>query len=83
MSWAPGGSWWRGRRLDWDPDRQAIEQERQRWVYEKLAPVNEAIVELAVDPDRQYQAHRQAYEETGDLRQLHLALEYVRPYVPA
>jgi len=68
----------RGRPIKWDPDQQAIEQERQKWVYEKMASVNDAIVELAVDPAKAYSAHRLAYEESGDLRQLALALEYVR-----
>lgn len=72
------GSWWRGRNIEWDPDQQAIEQERQRWVYEKIATHNVLQEELAVDPDREYQAHRQAYIETGDENQLRLALEYVR-----
>lgn len=71
-------SLWKGRGLDWDADRQAIEQERQRWTYDKIHGQNEAIIELTVDPDQQYWVHRNAYEETGDLRQLHLALEYVR-----
>ena len=72
------GSWFRGRPLAWNADRQAIEQERQRWVYEHVDGMNEAIVELAVDPEQAYRAHRKAYEDTGDLAQLHLALEYVR-----
>ena len=71
------GSYFRGRRLAWDPDLQAIEQERQRWAYEKIDGLNQAIVELAVDPEQAYQAHRKAYEDTGDLAQLRLALEYV------
>lgn len=72
------GSYWRGRPIHWDPDQQALEQERQRWVYEKLDGLNSAITELAIDPEREYQEHRLAYEQSGDLRQLHLALEYVR-----
>ena len=72
------GSYFRGRRLQWDPDQQAIEQERQRWVYEKISGMNGVIEDLAVDPDREYAVHRKAYEETGDLAQLRLALEYVR-----
>lgn len=78
MTVARSGSWFRGRGVTWDPDAQAIEQERQRWVYEKITSRNELITDLAVDPGRQYAAHRKAYEETGDLAQLYLALEYVR-----
>lgn len=73
-----GGSYFRGRPMNWDPDRQAIEQERQRWVYERIQGMNETIADLAVDPDRKYQVHRAEYERTGDLAQLHLALEYVQ-----
>lgn len=68
----------RGRPMDWHPDRQAIEQERQRWVYEKIDGMSWAITELAVDPDREYTIHRDAYIETGDPRQLVWALQYVR-----
>ena len=71
------GSWWRGRPLAWDPDRQAVEQERQRWVYERLADENNLISELTIDPDRAYAAHRAAYEQTGDPAQLMMMLEYV------
>jgi hypothetical protein len=67
-----------GRGMSWDPDKQAIEQERQKWVYEKLSNLNAAITDWSVDPDQQYLAHRLAYEETGDENQLRLALEYVR-----
>jgi len=70
-------SYFRGRELGWDPDKQAIEQERQRWVYEQIESCNE--LQLTSNPDVQYAAHRAAYEETGDLAQLRLALEYVRP----
>lgn len=73
------GSYFRGRRLAWDPDRQAIEQERQRWVYENVSGLNEAIVEFTVDPEQAYRVHREEYERTGDLDQLKLALEYVTP----
>jgi hypothetical protein len=73
------GSWFRGRGLAWDPDRQALELERQRWVMERVGPMNEAIVDLSVDPAEAYQAHRREYERTGDLAQLRLALEYVQP----
>jgi len=72
------GSWFRGRRMRWDPDQQAIEQERQRWVYERVGGLNEAIVDLAVDPGREYVVHRDAFIETGDRLQLQLMLEYVR-----
>jgi hypothetical protein len=72
------GSYFRGRAVRWDPDARAIEQERQRWVMEKVSGLNEAIVELAIDPDQAYQVHRAEYERTGDLAQLRLALEYVR-----
>ena len=71
--------WWRGRPIRWDPDQQIIEQERQRWVYERLESVNDLTVNmLATDPAREYEAHRKAYEETGDPSQLRLMLEYVR-----
>jgi len=73
------GSWFKGRPLAWDGDAQVIEQERQRWVYEKIHAQNELIRELSVDPDQEYAAHRQEWEETGDLAQLRLMLEYVRP----
>ena len=73
------GSWWRGRPLRWNPDEQAIEQERQRWVYERVGRTSDLVQALAVDPDREYAEHRQAYIETGDPRQLDLALKYVRP----
>jgi len=72
-------SLWRGRALAYDPDRQAIELERQQWVYERVAGVNECITELTVlDPDREYSRLRLEYEHDGDLRKLHLALEYLR-----
>jgi hypothetical protein len=64
--------------MHYDPDARLIENERQRWVYEKLAGVNEAITDLAIDPEREYQAHRAEYIRSGDRRQLDLALEYVR-----
>lgn len=73
------GSYFRGRGLAWDPDRQALELERQRWVMEHVGPLNEALIELAVDPAEAYRVHRAEYERTGDLAQLRLALEYVRP----
>jgi hypothetical protein len=72
------GHGFRGRGLNWNPDRQAVEQERQRWVMERVGTANELIVELTVDPDQAYREHRDAYLETGDLRQLAMALEYVR-----
>lgn len=64
--------------MDWDPDRHVIEQERQRWVSERLAGENAVIQELAVDPDRAYADHRDAFIETGDPGQLRMMLEYVR-----
>jgi len=73
------GSWFKGRPMAWNPDVQAIEQERQRWVYEKIHNQNELIRALSVDPDQEYAAHRKVWEETGDLAQLRLMLEYVRP----
>jgi hypothetical protein len=72
------GSWFRGRQLNWNPDRQAVEQERQRWVMEKLAAENAVIQELTVDPDRAYDEHKRAFIETGDPEQYRLMLEYVR-----
>jgi len=71
-------SYFRGRGMSWDPDHQAIEQERQRWVYEKLESINELTVELTRDPQLEYEIHRKAYEDTGDIGQLRLALEYLR-----
>jgi len=71
-------SYFRGRPMRWNPDRQVIEQERQRWVMEKLVSANELITAEAIDPDQAYAVHRKAYEDTGDLSQLALALEYVR-----
>lgn len=73
-----GGSWFRGRGLNWDPDRHLIEQERQRWVMSRISESNELITELTVDPDQAYKDHRDAYLETGDMQQLKMALEYVR-----
>lgn len=72
------GSWWRGRPLNWDPDQQAVEQERQRWVMERLAQENAIVSELTVDRDSAYKAHRDAFIETGDPEQYRLMLEYVR-----
>ena len=70
-------SYFRGRPMDFDPDKRAIEEERQRWVYEKINDNNELVTDLAVDPDRQYAEYRAEYERTGDLSWLRLALEYV------
>lgn len=72
------GHWFRGRPVKWDPDRQAIELERQKWVYERLDGANQAIQELTVDPARMYATYRQEYERTGNLEYLALALEYVQ-----
>ena len=72
------GSWFRGRPVTWNPDAQAIEQERQRWVYERVGNMNELVTDLAVDPDREYRTQREAWVETGDLIHLQLMLEYVR-----
>jgi hypothetical protein len=74
----PWGYWRSGRAMPYDPDRQAIEQERQRWVYEQITSLNEAIVDLAVDPDREYARLRSEYEATGNLGKLYRALDYVR-----
>ena len=73
------GSYFRGRPLRYDPDAQAIEQERQRWVYEKIDSESVLITELAVDPDEAYRDHMEAYVQTGDETHLRWALEYVRP----
>jgi hypothetical protein len=48
-------------------------------VYEQVAEMNETIIDLCVDPVKAYAEHRAIYEETGDLAQLRLALEYVQP----
>jgi hypothetical protein len=71
-------SYFRGRPLRYDPDARAIEQERQRWVYERLSSVNDLTVAMTADPDREYAVHRKAYEDTGDLTELAIALAYVR-----
>lgn len=71
------GSYWRGRALQWDPDRQAAELDRQEWVSSAVGGMNQVIVDLAVDPDQAYAAHREEYVRTGDLAQLRLALQYV------
>jgi hypothetical protein len=39
--------------------------------------MNELITELTIDPVRAYAEHREAWEQTGDLTQLRLMLEYV------
>jgi len=79
------GGWFHGRAMSWDPDMHLVEEERQRWVYERvqnnnerITSMNELAAELNVDPDGAYATHREIYERTGDLAQLHLALEYVR-----
>jgi hypothetical protein len=74
----PWGYWRSGRAMPYDPDQQAIEQERQRWVYEQITSLNEATVDLAVDPDREYARLRSEYETTGNLGKLYRALDYVR-----
>jgi hypothetical protein len=71
-------SLWRGRQMAWDPDQQAIEQERQKWVYEKIEGMNTAITDLTVDPRQEYALHRKNYEDTGDSIELMLMLEYVQ-----
>jgi hypothetical protein len=72
------GSWWRGRGMTWDPERQAAELDRQQWVSSAVAGLNDVIVDLSVDPEQAYREHRDEYVRTGDLAQLRLALEYVR-----
>jgi hypothetical protein len=72
------GYGFRGRRLPFDPDRRAVEQERQRWVMEKLTDENAIIQELTVDPDRAYSDHHEAFVQTGNPEHLRLMLEYVR-----
>jgi 1,2-phenylacetyl-CoA epoxidase catalytic subunit len=71
-------SWWRGRPLRFDPDGQAIEQERQRWVTERIGSLNELTVEQARDPRAEYDRHRDNYVTSGDRTELALMLEYVR-----
>lgn len=71
-------SYFRGRPMIWDPDRRALELERQRWVMEKVGGTNQVIAELTVDPDQAYRAHRAEFERTGDPLQLHLMLQYVK-----
>lgn len=64
--------------MGWNPDRQAIEQERQRWVYEEIDRTSLTIQELVRGPDELYAVHREAYEQTGNLAELRMMLEYVR-----
>ena len=70
--------WFRGRKMAWDHDRQAIEQERQRWVSERLAGEADVIMDLAVDPDRAWREWRDVYVVTGSVDALRMMLEYVR-----
>ena len=70
--------WWDGREMKWDPDQRQAEEDRQRWVMREIGTMNELIRELTVDPRREYEIHRDAYLETGDLMQLRMALEYVQ-----
>ena len=70
--------WWDGRAMKWDPDQRQVEEDRQRWVMREIGTMNELIRELTVDPRREYEIHRDAYLETGDLMQLRMALEYVQ-----
>lgn len=60
-----------------DPDHQAIEQERQRWVYTEIDKTSELIRDLTVDPRKEYARHRAAYEQGGDPVELAIMLEYV------
>ena len=76
------GSWWAGRPMLWDPDRRSLEDERQRWVMERLTGENAIIQELTVDPVRAYQDHRAAFIQTGDHEQYRLMLEYVSAIAP-
>lgn len=39
--------------------------------------MNSTIRELCVDPAKAYADHREAYEQTGDMGQLRMMLEYV------
>lgn len=73
-----GGSYWRGRRMYYDPDHSLLEQERQRWVTEKLAENNEVIEQLTVDPDLAYRQWRDNFVQTGSPYALDMMLEYVR-----
>jgi hypothetical protein len=72
------GSWWRGRPAGWDPDGQAIEQERQRWVTEQVASCNDLSAELGRDPRAEYARHRENFVRTGSDLEFALMLEYVR-----
>jgi hypothetical protein len=65
--------------MAWNPRQQAAEQARQRWVSSAVSGLNDVITDLAVDPEQAYRIHRDEYVRTGDLSQLRLALEYVRP----
>lgn len=71
------GSWWRGRVMPYDSDRQAVELERQRWVEERLSGEAEVISDLAVDPGAEYARWRGEYERTGDDLALAMMLSYV------
>ena len=69
--------WWDGRPVKWDPAARQVEEDRQRWVMREIGTMNELIRELTLDPDREYEIHRDAYLDSGDPRQLRMALEYV------
>lgn len=68
------GRGWRGQYRDTDHVARSAEMARQRWVYEVTEIGNEY---LALNPQAEYESHRAAYEETGNLAELRLALEYV------
>jgi len=72
------GYWWRGRPVGFDPDGQAIEQERQRWVTERLESCNDLSQAAMRDPRAEYARHRQNFVETGNEIEFSLMLEYVR-----
>jgi len=69
------GRGWAGHYQDTDHLARTAEMDRQAWVYEITSMEAEFI---AVDPDKEYQRHRAAYEATGDTAELQRALEYVR-----
>ena len=73
------GSWWRGRPMPYHYDERAVENERQRWVDERLAGEAEVIADLVVDPARAYAEWRAEWEATGDEHALEMMLAYVIP----
>ncbi len=66
-------SYWRGRRMGYDRV-PAAEQKRQQWVYRQIEACNDLA---SLNPETEYERHRQAYLETGSTIELDLMLKYV------